>query len=203
MASDPARLFEIAFELWDLATYKLYVSTTWICWLIPSFREEILSQMRTCGDWRLGKKDVPRLREYCRQSQADVVSKISNKIHQTWEPSFSRALCRGLQMFMKPRMANGPQEDTTAIIAYLIQCLILLRRSFVLLESFPHVLWENEGAMFAICYIWMLPLNLKMHPEVEMQRCLVNSSWICSLIRYHIKPESDLIFCLWDSYCRW
>ena len=27
------------------------------------------------------------------QSQAEVVSKSRNKIHQTWEPPFSRALC--------------------------------------------------------------------------------------------------------------
>ena len=31
-----------------------------------------------------------RLRECCRQSQAEVVSKSSNKIHQTWGPPFSR-----------------------------------------------------------------------------------------------------------------
>ena len=40
----------------------------------------------------LGKKVVPRLRECCRQSQAEVVSKSGNKIHQTWGPPFSRVL---------------------------------------------------------------------------------------------------------------
>ena len=39
-----------------------------------------------------GQKVVPRLRECCRQSQAEVVSKSSSKIHQTWGPPFSRAL---------------------------------------------------------------------------------------------------------------
>ena len=39
----------------------------------------------------VGKKVVPRLHEYCRQSQAEVVSKCSNKIHQTWGPHFSSA----------------------------------------------------------------------------------------------------------------
>ena len=38
------------------------------------------------------KKVVPRLRECCGQSQADVVSKSSNNIHQTWGPPFSRSL---------------------------------------------------------------------------------------------------------------
>ena len=38
------------------------------------------------------KKVVPKLRECCRQSQADVVSKSSNKFHQTCGPLFSRAL---------------------------------------------------------------------------------------------------------------
>ena len=40
----------------------------------------------------LSKKVVPSLRECSRQSQAEVVSKSSNKIHQTWNPHFSRAL---------------------------------------------------------------------------------------------------------------
>ena len=42
----------------------------------------------------LGQKVVPRLRECCRQSQAEVVSNSRNKIHQTWGPGppFSRAL---------------------------------------------------------------------------------------------------------------
>ena len=40
----------------------------------------------------LGKKVVPRLCECCRQSQAEVVSKSSNKIHQTWGPPFSQTL---------------------------------------------------------------------------------------------------------------
>ena len=32
------------------------------------------------------------MRDCCRQSQAEVVSKSSNKIHATWGPPFSRAL---------------------------------------------------------------------------------------------------------------
>ena len=32
------------------------------------------------------------MRESCRQSKAEMVSKINNKIHQTWGPPFSRAL---------------------------------------------------------------------------------------------------------------
>ena len=34
------------------------------------------------------KKSRLRLREFCRQGQADVVSKSRNKIHQTWEHYF-------------------------------------------------------------------------------------------------------------------
>ena len=40
----------------------------------------------------LGQKVVPRLRECRRQGQTEVVSKSSNKIHQTWGPPFSQAL---------------------------------------------------------------------------------------------------------------
>ena len=32
------------------------------------------------------------MREYCRQGKAEVASNSRNKIHQTWAPSFSRAL---------------------------------------------------------------------------------------------------------------
>ena len=41
------------------------------------------------------KRWSPGLRECCRQSQAEVVSKSINKIHQTWGPPFSRALSSG------------------------------------------------------------------------------------------------------------
>ena len=34
----------------------------------------------------------PRLCECCRQSQAEVISKSRNKIHQTWGPPFTQAL---------------------------------------------------------------------------------------------------------------
>ena len=35
---------------------------------------------------------VPRLRECCRQTEAEVVSMSMNKIHQTWGPPFNLAL---------------------------------------------------------------------------------------------------------------
>ena len=37
---------------------------------------------------QVSKKAGPRLRECCRQSQAEVVSKSRNKVHQTWGPPF-------------------------------------------------------------------------------------------------------------------
>ena len=40
----------------------------------------------------LGQKVGPRLRESCREVQAEVISKSSNKIHQIWVPPFSRTL---------------------------------------------------------------------------------------------------------------
>ena len=40
----------------------------------------------------LGQKVVPTLRECCRQRQAEVVSKSSNKFHPTWKQPFCRAL---------------------------------------------------------------------------------------------------------------
>ena len=51
-----------------------------------------VSVRATDGPTGLGQKVIPRLRECCRHSQAEVVSKSSNKIHQTWGPPFSRAL---------------------------------------------------------------------------------------------------------------
>ena len=39
-----------------------------------------------------GKRMVPRLREFFRQGQAEVVSNSKNKILATWEPFFCRAL---------------------------------------------------------------------------------------------------------------
>ena len=65
---------------------------------------EIHSKLSHLIDWQptksrqgslctgLGLKMVPRLRECCRQSQAELVSKSRNNIHQTWGPPYSRAL---------------------------------------------------------------------------------------------------------------
>ena len=39
-----------------------------------------------------GGPQFPRLREWCRPSQAEVVSKSRSKNQQSWGPSFSRAL---------------------------------------------------------------------------------------------------------------
>ena len=52
------------------------------------FGEEI-QDSKTTG---LGQEVVPRLCECCRQSQAEVVRKSINKIHQTCGPPFSQAL---------------------------------------------------------------------------------------------------------------
>ena len=56
---------------------------------------ELIEQKRAvvkCRCAGLGKKVVPRLRECCRQSQAEITSKSINKSHQTWGTPFSRAL---------------------------------------------------------------------------------------------------------------
>ena len=45
------------------------------------------------------KKDGPRLREFCRQSQAEVIRKSRKKIHQTWGPLFIRFLSISLKIF--------------------------------------------------------------------------------------------------------
>ena len=39
-----------------------------------------------------GAESPPRLRECCRQCQAEVVNKSNNKIHQTWCTIFSQSL---------------------------------------------------------------------------------------------------------------
>ena len=70
---------------------------------------------------------VPRLRECCRQGQAEVVSDSRNKIHQTWGPPFSRAL----YIFMPERKLTvgeyvgefGPQvPDYVINHNYLYKC---------------------------------------------------------------------------------
>ena len=44
------------------------------------------------AQYRARLKGVSRLRECCRQGQAEVVSKSGNKIPQTWGPPFNLAL---------------------------------------------------------------------------------------------------------------
>ena len=53
-------------------------------------QERTLAKRSVCVSISTGW--VPRLREWCRQSQAEEVSKSRNKIHQSWGPPFSRAL---------------------------------------------------------------------------------------------------------------
>ena len=130
MVSDPAGLREIAFELWDRATYKLYFSAAW---LILSFHEEILSRM-----WRL---------------------EGSANVHETTNG----------QWHTRRNHSNNCISNFAC------------KRSFLLLESFPHVWWENEGVICAICYIWMLPPSTSRC--ILRSRC--NAAWLI-LHRYAI-----------------
>ena len=58
-------------------------------------RSEALSMVRpalSVHHTGLDYEAVPRLQECCRQFEAEVVSISRNKVHQTWEQSYSRAL---------------------------------------------------------------------------------------------------------------
>ena len=89
---------------------------------------------------------VPRLREYCRQAQAEVVSKSRNKVHQTWGPPFRGALFWGLgyndawnlAKLPKPRRAATYNLLTTEIwihTAFFLQC--------------PAVRWISSDSFFS------------------------------------------------------
>ena len=67
-----------------------------------------------------GYKMVPRLRECFVQSQAEVVSKSTNKIHQTWGPPFDQALYR-LCMPANSRL-EAPYDTISAWDASLYWC---------------------------------------------------------------------------------
>ena len=64
----------------------------------------------------VAKKVGPRLREHHRRVDAEVVSNSSNKIHQTWEPPFSRALyvashlILGVVRGLPPLVGLGPRR---------------------------------------------------------------------------------------------
>ena len=53
---------------------------------------EIALDMERRRSTGLGFRVSPRLRECGRQDQAGAVSNIRNKIHETWSPTFRRAL---------------------------------------------------------------------------------------------------------------
>ena len=55
-------------------------------------RNTCVTSMTPCGYTRPGKRMVPRLLEFFRQGQAEVVSKSRNEIHQTWGPPIRGAL---------------------------------------------------------------------------------------------------------------
>ena len=44
--------------------------------------------------YRARLKGGPRLRECCRQGQAEVLSNSRNEIHQTWGPTYSKSLAQ-------------------------------------------------------------------------------------------------------------
>ena len=69
----------------------------------------------TEGRYRALLKVVPRLRECCRQGQADVVSNSSNNIHQTWGPPFSRALWSTCMRTEGVQLSNSGLDGQTQI----------------------------------------------------------------------------------------
>ena len=71
------------FRVWERAVFAAAV-----------LKENTMKEAAGNRMYRARKKVGPRLRECCRQSQAEVVSKDRSKIHQTWGPPFSRALYR-------------------------------------------------------------------------------------------------------------
>ena len=56
------------------------------------FKLETGGTLRRLACTGLGKKVVPRLRECWKQGQAEVISKSSNEIDQTWGAPCGRAL---------------------------------------------------------------------------------------------------------------
>ena len=65
----------------------------------------------------LDYKVIPRLRECCRQVEAEVVSNSSNKIHQTWEGPYSRAL-------YIPRRKLSSEPDPSMVLRKMLPQLI-------------------------------------------------------------------------------
>ena len=60
----------------------------------------------------VGEKDPARLRECCRQDQAEVVSISRGKVHHTWGPPFSRALYMNIcgSVMITCNLTNSPQH---------------------------------------------------------------------------------------------
>ena len=61
-----------------------------------------------------GKRMVPRLREFFRQGQAEVVSNSKNKILATWEPFFAGP-CRSLTVAMLCGVSLGTRVGTLPV----------------------------------------------------------------------------------------
>ena len=83
------------------------------------------TRARDSGDGRprteLGLKASPRLRDFCSQAQAEVVSNSRNRILQIWGPPFSQScgyhgMSRGLLLFRRytscPRHGDGRVSET-------------------------------------------------------------------------------------------
>ena len=70
------------------------ILSQWQRFFAPSCK--VVTRTYITGD---GKKAPARFCECFRQVQAAVVSKSSNKIHQTWPKPFSRALYKQLKCF--------------------------------------------------------------------------------------------------------
>ena len=94
----------------------------------------------------LGWNVIPRLRECCRQVEAEVVSNSKNKIHQTWGPPFRRALyycpCSSLKSIFitaPPHFLNYVSVDgarTTVISPVLLPLGIWWLRESDLVEQY-------------------------------------------------------------------
>ena len=143
----------------------------------------------------LGKKAVPRLREWCRQSQAEVVSNSRNKIHQTWGPPIIWALY------------DQWCGDKWSFLQRAINCVWLLR-SRMARKTWPFIAAARVQTLYHAFYRHLLGITPLSDPlplctkQCRGLSCLF--SLLITLLQRNIFFEVNLIpDWIWQSTLWW
>ena len=137
---------------------------------------------------------VPRLRECCRQSHAEVVSNSKKKIHHTWGPPFSRTLSRPSgQNILTDSRKRKPNSTVLQRSSWLFDVFIRVRYLWLVNQSLTgKIFWmvDQSKPSWSVKEIWDdIPIFIIFKEIYED-----------FMMRIVYKKLKQFASCVWNNY---